>query len=82
MDSLFYCRMGKSRLKATTATGATRYATNRELSVPINRRPPYLVGSTASYASRQNIDLFKKPKLKKEVPNSKSINVQTLRKKI
>jgi hypothetical protein len=67
--------------------------------------PPYIVGSTASYASRalaspvayateltprkhccvsnrQNIDLFKKPKLKKEVPNSKSINVQTLTKKI
>jgi hypothetical protein len=26
--------MGKSRLKATIATGATRYATNKELSAP------------------------------------------------
>ena len=60
MDSLFYCRMGKSRLKATTATGATRYATNRELSVPINRSPYFLNGK---YITKKNFVLYRKNKV-------------------
>lgn len=72
MDSLFYCRMGKSRLKATTATGATRYATNRELSAglcppllrfadgPINRSPYFLNGK---YITKKNFVLYRKNKV-------------------